>query len=397
MDVIAAHQFGIRNVVASMGTAITDRQMTLIKRFTHNVVLALDADTAGAEATLRAVEVAADAADREAAPTVDWRGLVSYQDVLQADIRVTALPAGEDPDSLVRQDPAQFRALIEGARPVIDHVFEAASTRFDLAEARERSQALDALAPAVAAITDAVVRAHYVQRLARLAQVDERTVLALLSRRMQRRPVPVPDRAEAARRTVRSASAPDGETQLLQLLLHREEARAARHAIDEDVFEDSANRRLFLAWRDNADFAEQLQDSDEDMQSRYAELETMKPEWLDARYLEGRYVEEMTLSMAAQLRLRRRGARLAPIARQVASQLTTVRRGVAATGTGATLDSTEAGSTDDIDPEELANELTQMAERQRTLARDYREHIRRQPARAGGDRRIGDQSDDPDF
>jgi DNA primase len=316
--------------------------------------------------------------------------------VLQADIRVTTLPAGEDPDSLVRQDPARFRALVDGARPVIDHVFEAASARFDLSEARERSQALDALAPAVAAITDAVVRAHYVQRLARLAQVDERTVLALLGRRTQRRPVPVPDRAEVARKAVRSAAAPDGETQLLQLLLHREEARGVRQSIDEDAFEDSANRRLFLAWREAGQVAEQLADLDEDLQARYAELESMKPEWLDARYLDGRYVEEMALSMATQLRLRRRGARLAPVARQVATQLTAARRGVAAPGAVA-VEQVGEETTDDITAEELATELTQMAERQRILAREYREHIRRQPAPAGGERQMGDEADDADF
>ena len=92
MDVIAAHQFGVTNVVASNGTAITEKQMTLLKRYTENVVLALDADNAGSEATLRGVQVAAGAADHMAVPTIDWRGLVSVQDVLRADIRVVSLP-----------------------------------------------------------------------------------------------------------------------------------------------------------------------------------------------------------------------------------------------------------------------------------------------------------------
>ena len=110
MDVIAAHQFGIENVVASNGTSITEKQMTLLKRYTQNVVLALDADNAGSEAALRGVEVAAGVADHALVATIDWRGLVTYQDVLQADIRVTTLPAGDDPDSLVRRDPEALRA-----------------------------------------------------------------------------------------------------------------------------------------------------------------------------------------------------------------------------------------------------------------------------------------------
>src|SRR5688572_8416640 len=256
MDVIAAHQFGLRNVVASMGTAITPAQMEQLKRYTRNVVVALDADVAGAEATLRAVEVAAQAADHELAPTVDWRGLVSYQDVLQADIRVATLPAGEDPDSLVRADPERFRTLVEGARPVVDHLFEAVAAQFDLADPRARSRALDALAPSVAGITDAVVRAHYVQRLARMLQLDERAVLALLSRQRGQRPAPVPTSKEVRqvrRGAVGAAPAVDGEFGLLQLLLQREECREVRASIDADVFEDSANRRLFEAWRDGTE------------------------------------------------------------------------------------------------------------------------------------------------
>ena len=141
MDVIAAHQFGIVNVVASMGTAITDRQMALVKRFTENVVLALDADTAGSEATLRGVQVAADASERTATPTVDWRGLVTYQDVLKADIRVASLPQGEDPDTLVRADPDRFRALIDEAKPVVDHLLDAVTAQIEPDDPRSRARA----------------------------------------------------------------------------------------------------------------------------------------------------------------------------------------------------------------------------------------------------------------
>ncbi len=63
MDVIAAHQFGHRNVVASMGTALTERQAALLQRFAERVVLAMDADEAGSAANLRAIQVVA-AAER---------------------------------------------------------------------------------------------------------------------------------------------------------------------------------------------------------------------------------------------------------------------------------------------------------------------------------------------
>ena len=74
MDVIAAHQHGYRNVVASMGTSLTDRQATLLQRFASRVVLAMDADEAGKAANLRAIQVVATTAQRPAANGRDRRG-----------------------------------------------------------------------------------------------------------------------------------------------------------------------------------------------------------------------------------------------------------------------------------------------------------------------------------
>ena len=420
MDVIAAHQFGLDNVVASMGTAITDRQMTLIKRFTHNVIVALDADAAGAEATLRAVEVAAESADRRSTPTLDWRGLVSYQDVLQADIRVATLPPGEDPDSLTRTDPDRFRALLESARPVVDHLFEAVTTQFDLDEPRARSRALDALAPSVGAIADPVVRAHYVQRLARLARMDERAVLALLGRRQGRGPAPVPtarerqqgERSEAAAAPAKTA--PGGEEGLLLLLLHREETRAAAGDLDADVFEDSVNRRLFEAWRQAPELAETITETDDDVRARYAELTDEAPRWLDPIVLDARNVAEMARSWCEGLRRHRLGNRLRPAIQSLGAELTRVRRVSASEPAsdvrvfdlppaGATLAGEDAreeasegasdGGAEEPPAERAIDEVTMEVEdvmrRKRELARTMSESNGRRPAVASGDQAPG--------
>lgn len=418
MDVIAAHQFGSRNVVASMGTAITPAQMAVLKRYTQNVVLALDADVAGAEATLRAVEVAAQASEHTLAPSVDWSGLVSYQDVLQADIRVVTLPPGEDPDSLVRADPEAFRKLIEGARPVLDHLFESVATRFDLSDARARSRALDALTPAVAGITDAVVRAHYVQRLGRMLQLDERAVIALLSRQRGQRPAAVATTKEArrAQRTgVGAAPTVDGEFGLLQLLLHREECRDVAAQLDPDVFEDSANRRIFEAWRETALTIESAADLDEELRDRFTALLASIPDALQPRVLDAKLVAEMALSWARGLRRHRLGARLRPAARERAEQAGAARRGGAAVleqavhqivGTpsaqlaggrvaehpGAALD--EGVPEPQVSAVEAAQELNAIATRQRELARTFRIEIGRQAATvADGDPRDSGDSE----
>jgi DNA primase len=310
---------------------------------------------------------------------------VSYQDVLQADIRVVTLPAGEDPDSLVRADPERFRALVEGARPVVDHLFEAVAAQFDLADPRARSRALDALAPSVAGITDAVVRAHYVQRLARMLQLDERAVLALLSRQRGQRPSPVPTSKEVRqvrRGAIGPAPAVDGEFGLLQLLLQRDECREVRESIDADVFEDSANRRLFEAWRDGT-AALPLAELDEDLHAAYQAVTNEAPDWLDARILDGRVVGEMAISWAKGLRRQRLGARLAPAAREHAEQAGVARREGAAVLDYAVR---ERGEGEPVVPESdaeaasMAYELNAIVARQRELARIFRIESGRQPA-----------------
>jgi DNA primase len=308
-DVIAAHQAGLEHVVASNGTAITERQMALIKRYTQNLVLALDADAAGSEAALRGVEVAAGAADTGSIATVDWRGLVSYQDVLQADIRIASLPPGEDPDSLIRNDPDAFRRLVDEAKPVADHLFDVVSAALAPDDARGRSNALQTLAPTVAAMSDPVVQAHYVQKLARLAHVDERTVMQLLGRqprtRAAARPRPLPTAADLRAATRTPNAAADGEQQLLQLLVQRREARGPGLAIDTNLFEDSTNRHLFEIWCADVDLSEHLDDHDIAVVERYEQVASVPlPDY------EPRHVGEMVESMARALRLRRESSRL---------------------------------------------------------------------------------------
>ncbi len=398
MDVIACHQAGIRNVVASMGTSITEKQMALVQRYTHNVVLMLDADAAGSAAALRGVGVAASAAEHELVATVDWRGLVSYQDVLKADIRVVALPAGEDPDSLVRAAPDRLRALLAAARPVAEHLFDAISTDTDLDDPRARSRAVEALAPTVAAVADPVVRAHYVQRLARIGRVEEHTVLAILARAGQPgRPTAVPGSREAREATKAAKTPiapPDGEAQLLHLLLLRPEARPAGRALDPDVFEDTTNRRLYEAWRTLDDLVERAAELDEDVAERLAALQASAAGAWDPAPIEAKHIGPRVEEIARRLRLRRAQARLLPAAVAQATEVQEARRGLAPIADAATGDGAE-GAIAPAAANELAQttaEFVEMSARQRVLSRRARGEFERydeermpsSPAPSGG-------------
>src|SRR5690606_12713022 len=97
MDVIAAHQFGYNNVVACMGTALTPDQLQQLQRYTSNFVLALDADNAGQQATIRGLNQARQALARVRKPVVTPGGRVQLEDRLGANLFITTLPEGRDP------------------------------------------------------------------------------------------------------------------------------------------------------------------------------------------------------------------------------------------------------------------------------------------------------------
>ena len=258
MDVIAAHEHGFTNVVASMGTALTERQVGLLKRHTRNLILALDADAAGSEATLRGVQVVADAVDRDVEPQVNWRGVIRQQETLAADIRVLTMPEGRDPDEVIRNDASLWAQLVEEAAPVLDYLFDAAARKHDLSSPRERSAAMSELTPMIASISDRVVQSHYLQRLSRMVQVDEQTLRLEL-----RRPVRRSSSNEATDVPARRAeSARDRKEEFcLALLFKYPELRAEGLAFDADLFAYSENRALFETWVGWADSGEPFEES----------------------------------------------------------------------------------------------------------------------------------------
>lgn len=177
MDVLLTHQYGRKNVVASMGTALTEKQIRILKKLTKNLTLALDPDAAGDQATLRGLEVASETFDRRAVPVPTWRGLIHYEDQLDADIRVTTLPAGQDPDEVIKADPARWDALVAQALPVVDYYMRTVIRKYDLESPKGKSAATREVLPLIREISSSVERAHYLQELARIVRVDERILL----------------------------------------------------------------------------------------------------------------------------------------------------------------------------------------------------------------------------
>ncbi|MFN2290662.1 MAG: DNA primase [Anaerolineae bacterium] len=176
MDVLMAHQHGINNVVAQMGTALTEEQLKLLKRLTQRFVLALDSDVAGDQATLRGLDVARQVMDREVVPVPTPRGLIRFEERLAADIRIVSLPPGRDPDEVIRESTSHWAELIASAKPIMDYYFDALTADLELSAAKGKTEAVRRLGPLLAEMSDRVQRTHYLQLLARMVQVDERSL-----------------------------------------------------------------------------------------------------------------------------------------------------------------------------------------------------------------------------
>ena len=176
LDVIAVHQAGYENVVSPMGTALTEEQLRLLKKFTRRIVLALDPDTAGQKAVLHGLDAARSAMDREGEFGFDARGLLRNEARLQADLRVATMPDGLDPDEIVARNREEWKQLIENAKPIVTHVMETLAVGRDLKDPKVKNQIASQILPLIEDLPNAPERDTYRQQLARMLKVDERAL-----------------------------------------------------------------------------------------------------------------------------------------------------------------------------------------------------------------------------
>lgn len=175
-DVIIAHQEGFKNVVAAMGTALTEKQLSQLQRLTKRFALALDADVAGEAATERGLELARAALARKQVPVPVGPGMIGFDERLDAELLVITLPEGRDPDEVILSDPTRWQELVDQATPLVSHYFAAQTRDLDLHSAHGKAEAVRRLLPIVGEINNPVSRAHYTQELARMIQVDVRSL-----------------------------------------------------------------------------------------------------------------------------------------------------------------------------------------------------------------------------
>ncbi|MDD5546699.1 MAG: DNA primase [Candidatus Omnitrophica bacterium] len=162
LDFLVPYQNGITNIAASLGTSLTELQARLIKRYTKNVVMLYDGDSAGEAASLRGLDI-------------------FLQEGMQ--VRVATLPKGCDPDSFVRSKGAgEFDSLIAGAADLFDYKLGVLSARYDAKRSSDKAKMCAEMLPTIAKVADAVLKSEYVKRLGERLQVSEGALLSELKK-----------------------------------------------------------------------------------------------------------------------------------------------------------------------------------------------------------------------
>jgi DNA primase len=166
LDVIPSWQVGVKNVAAIKGSAFTNEQAQLMTRFTKNVVMSLDSDSAGQEAIKRAVVIAEN---------------------LDMSIRVVQITGGKDPGDVATANPRAWREMVGKAVLYWDFLIDSALTRND-PKTGEGARAISSeVIPALSQIANSVMRAHYVSDLAKKLKVPEESIYSEIERTNKRK------------------------------------------------------------------------------------------------------------------------------------------------------------------------------------------------------------------
>lgn len=164
MDMITSYQAGVKNVVASKGTALTLGQIETLKKYTDSILLCFDMDLAGDTASRRGIEMA------------DRAGL---------NIKVIHLPNGKDPAELISKDKQLWDEAVANAEPIYDYYLRSVSSRFKPSTAEGKRKIADELIPIWSKISNDFTREHYIQKLSALLEVGESVIRKEIEKRQK--------------------------------------------------------------------------------------------------------------------------------------------------------------------------------------------------------------------
>lgn len=273
LDVVSSHQAGIRQVVATAGTAMTEHHLKALVRLSHNARLAFDGDAAGIAATERAIPIA---------------------QAVGNELTIISLPEGlKDPDEVIQKDPALWQQAIDASQPVVDWILEQYSQREDISSAAGKRTFTTAALAVVRSLQDPVEQEHYVQKISTYVGSS----LEVLKDKLAG---VIDDEPKALKKSARTSDPvkADGKSFHDSLLAVAAIEPPVRELLDQstpDMFETD-EQRLLLAYMQS--HAELLSDTPQELQKvdTYVKIVLLKA---DARY--GQWSSEDRYFEAARL------------------------------------------------------------------------------------------------
>jgi DNA primase len=299
LDVIMSHQAGVKQVVATAGTALTEQHLKALSRLTGDIRLSFDADVAGLNATERAIPIASKT---------------------KVSLSIVTIPSGKDPDELIKQDVEVWQKVIQSPQYALDWLLQRYESQLDLDSAQGKRQFSDVLLPVVKALTDPVEQDHYLGKIAEKIETSKDALLAKMAQSRtessaslkRRKPaVELPPRAELEQSKQ--------QDQLLCLVLLRPELRSYLDFITPEMFAAQQSRDLLAFLIAHPDFSGAGDSSEEALrpletyvkilgvqyEELYQGLEITELHYeaarLQARLIET-YVKNQKLNLAAQMR-----------------------------------------------------------------------------------------------
>ncbi len=235
LDVIASHQAGVRQVVATAGTALTEPHLKALSRLTGDIRLCFDADKAGVAATERAIPVAAK---------------------VGVSLQIITIPSGKDPDELIKQAVGVWEKVITQPQYAVDWLIERYTTSLDLSTAQGKKELSDVVLRVVRQLPDSVEQDHYLGKLAELLSVNKQALSTKLAGvEDETRPV--------RRRVVQSQTQVDRavfekeriEEHLLALALMQPKLRSYLYQLQPEMISGKQAQKVFAFLQKYPDFS----------------------------------------------------------------------------------------------------------------------------------------------
>ncbi|MBI1856771.1 DNA primase [Candidatus Saccharibacteria bacterium] len=234
LDVIASHQAKVTQVVATAGTAVTQMHLKALSRFSSDIRLAFDQDSAGQAAAERAIPIASK---------------------VGASLSIIDIPSGKDPDELIKKDPKLWEAAIDKRQYALDWLIDRYVGQLDLKSATGKRQFSDILIDVVKQLDDSVEQDHYLRRIAGTIDVSIEVIRSKFKQnktapRMLKRHKVIPKSVDE-----RQLEAIKAQNQILSIVLKYPNLRSYLERLNADMLIEDDAKSLFVFLQKHPEFA----------------------------------------------------------------------------------------------------------------------------------------------